>query len=368
MFQVLKNLPINIFNEYEGSTIVKLFFYYLVFTFFRGLIDAGSSEDYINLFSSGVVIFFLYPLLIVLGTNKIVFFIMFDAYLRYGFLLTLLLLITTKDNGPLGFISTLSPDYYFVLITPYFKKYVRLIIYPFLLLLLVVDFTVRSNYINFIFCILISITYYYRFKSITKTIIKYARLFFFFIPFFFLFLSIFNGFNIFDIGSRFNSLVVEDNTGKTQDLFIDTRTSVYKDVILDLNKSNSIFFGLGANGKTMTTLVEDKNFDYNKIYHEGRRDSESGLLNLFQYGGIFLVLSYFLLLFKASYLAIYKSRSWVSVMLGLWVSYNFLFSFIERPLIISVSNIFLFLVIGLCFNKRFRNLNDYTIKCYWYAK
>lgn len=69
-----------------------------------------------------------------------------------------------------------------------------------------------------------------------------------------------------------------------------------------------------------------------------------------------------MLFFRASYLAVYKSNNWLMVMIGIWVSFKGFYSFIEDTTVFSVSIIFIFIPIGMCFNKDLRNMNEDEIK------
>ncbi|PXY45702.1 hypothetical protein DMB68_00465 [Flavobacterium hydrophilum] len=158
---------------------------------------------------------------------------------------------------------------------------------------------------------------------------------------------------------------IETSNGNKQDLLIDSRTSIYSDVFSELKKQEAFVFGLGASGKTKTSLTEVSYADFDKIYKEGRRRTESGMLNYIQWGGMIGGLVYFLLFVKASFLGIYRSRNWFCVMLGIWVAFKGLFSFIEDATYFSVSSIFIFFAIGICMSKKIRQLDDLEIKVFF---
>jgi hypothetical protein len=50
------------------------------------------------------------------------------------------------------------------------------------------------------------------------------------------------------------------------------------------------------------------------------------------------------------------------ISIGLWVAFKGLFSFIEEPVLFSVSGVFIFVPIGICFNKELRKKSDNEIK------
>ncbi len=55
-------------------------------------------------------------------------------------------------------------------------------------------------------------------------------------------------------------------------------------------------------------------------------------------------------------------------MIGMWVSFKGFYSFIEDTTVFSVSTIFIFISIGLCFNNELRSLQDDEIKALFRKK
>ena len=165
-----------------------------------------------------------------------------------------------------------------------------------------------------------------------------------------------------------DEFIIDDGKGKTQDVFVDSRTEVYSDVLSQLSFDNAFVFGLGASGKTKTHLTNVQNSDFDKVYKEGRRGTESGMLNYIQYGGFLGALFYLILFMRASYLAVYRSNNWLIIMIGMWVSFKGFYSFIEDTTVFSVSTIFIFISIGLCFNNELRSLQDDEIKALFRKK
>ena len=170
-------------------------------------------------------------------------------------------------------------------------------------------------------------------------------------------------FNVFTIGKLLPeySLKVQ-KTNTTQDLFVDSRTSIYIDVFTQLKQDDRVFIGLGGVGKTKTSLADIKESNFDKIYKEGRRGTESGMLSLIQTGGLIGGWVYYLVFISSSYFGVYKSKNWLSILFGVWISYKCFFSFIEDPLTFNISSLFLFFTIGICLNRNFRNLTDNEIK------
>jgi hypothetical protein len=139
---------------------------------------------------------------------------------------------------------------------------------------------------------------------------------------------------------------------------VDSRTSIYMDVFSELARQNTFVFGLGGSGKTKTSLTDNSAGDYDKIYKEGRRGTESGMLNYFQWSGIIGAFCYWLLLASASYKAIFKSNNSFFLMLGLFMAFKVLYSFIEDILEPNASTFYIMISIGLCYNYKLRSMNN----------
>jgi hypothetical protein len=215
--------------------------------------------------------------------------------------------------------------------------------------------------LNIIIAFVIVSTFIWRKKKWIFAAIKTLRFVLLSLPPVFLILGLSGIFNVFLIGESL-SWVVVDEKKESQDLLIDSRTAIYNDVFGELERQDSFLFGLGASGKTKTSLTDISYADFDVIYKEGRRGTESGMLNYIQWGGIIGGLLYFLLFIKASYLGVYKSKNWFCIMIGLWVAFKGMFSFIEDRNFFSISTIFIFLAISVCMNKKIRSLRDNEIK------
>ena len=304
----------------------------------------------------------LMPIIIYFGT-KIEFYLMLKkTFIFLGVGLSFIILFNTNNAGPFGFTRMISPIYFFILMTPYLSKKSTLFILLITFISFFSDITIRSNLINIFLSIIISFSYIYRWKRHLFHFIKILRRIFLFAPVLFLILGSTGIFNIFTLGNSFEVYTFSNNEGQGQELLRDTRTAIYEDVFVQLRKDNRFFLGLGAEGKTKTHLTEVENADFDIIYKEGRRGTESGMLNYIQIGGIIGGAFYLMLFIKSSYNAIYKSNNWFMVMLGLFISFKGFYSFVEDPSIFTITTIFMFAAIGLCFNKRVRNCNDEEIK------
>ena len=198
---------------------------------------------------------------------------------------------------------------------------------------------------------------------------KFVGLFFIFSPIVFVILALMFNYNIFEkIDGIDSSNIYETFTAssdKGRDFGVDSRSVIYLDVYESIRSPSDLLFGLGANGKTDTYLQLVNTEDLNShILKEGRSMTESGMLNMFQWGGIIGVFFYSLIFWRASYLGIYRSNNWFCVMAGVWLSFKYLYSFLDDTLQFNPTTIFFFMTIGLCFNPYIRSMNNSELKKY----
>lgn len=341
---------------------INLFFCYSLIIFFRGFIDAKTHQDWSNLISSGVAVFLFLPLAIYFGRSICLTMTAIKTYVIIGIPLVFILFFIPNDSGPFGFSHMISPIYLLILLIPFLKLEFVIYIIIISVISFFSDILSRSNLINIIVAFLICFTYSFKKSNLMFDCLKNLRAFLLYSPLIFILLGATGVFNVFKIGDNFKHILLKDGRGNSQPAFIDSRTGIYKDVFTQLSKDKAFFFGLGASGKTKTYLTDVNYGDFDKVYSEGRRRTESGMLNYIQYGGILGGFIYFMLFFRASYLAIYRTNNWLMVMIGIWVSFKGFYSFIEDTTVFSVSIIFIFIPIGMCFNKDLRNMNEDEIK------
>ncbi len=348
-------------KSFNGFFFVKLFYLYNIIVLIRGLFDAHSSKDWNVMFSSTIPIFLFIHFSIYLVSYRFLLSRIFITYLSYGlFLAMIVLVIPVKYN--FGFPQVISPICIMVFLTPFLNRKYFLFIAGIALISFFSDISNRSNMLNIIVSFLIVSTSLFKNKQFILLIIKKIRAFLLILPILFLVLGVMGIFNIFQIGNLYSDLKISDDSGKSQEVFVDSRTAIYIDVFSQLIKDDAVLFGLGSSGKTETSLMDVTSADFAEIYKEGRRSTESGMLNYIQWGGIIGGMVYFLLFVKASYYGIFKSRNWFCIMLGLWVAYKGLYSFIEDRISFSIASVFIFISIGICLNKNIRLMSDEKIK------
>ncbi|MDD4969961.1 MAG: hypothetical protein PHT07_11085 [Paludibacter sp.] len=349
-------------SEFDGKLIIDTYIIMCFITFVRGAIDSKSQQDYIVLMSSTIFLMLLYPLFIYLAQKK---------YLNNIFNILIFLIIPLcfitffykPSDGFMTFQQNISFIYLFIFFVPFVKRKWKLIILTLAIIAPLYDITRRSSLINISVCLAILLLYYILPNIIYR---KIAKILFFILvlsPIVFLILGLGGIYNIFNLGDSFHEITLTTNLNE-RNLLVDSRTSIYKDVFSELSEKNAYVFGLGGVGKTKTSLTDNINSEYSRIYKEGRRGTESGMLNYFQLSGFVGALIYWVLLTFASYKAIFKSKNSFFIMFGLFMAFKVLYSFVEDQLQCNIATFYLMFYIGLCYNLRLRNLLNLQMKKY----
>lgn len=191
-----------------------------------------------------------------------------------------------------------------------------------------------------------------------------ARLTLFILPFVFFILGVSGIFNIFNMSEYlkgdFTSTGVDAEGNRAeQDLIVDTRTFLYIEV-LESAVNNNYWLA----GRTPARGNDSDTFGVFAVEVTGRYErlsNEIGLANVFTWTGVIGVILYFLIFFRASYLAVNKSRNIYVKMLGIFVAFRWLYSWIEDINNFSLNYFMLMVMIGLCFSYSFRNMTDSEI-------
>ncbi len=74
------------------------------------------------------------------------------------------------------------------------------------------------------------------------------------------------------------------------------------------------------------------------------------------------VILYFLVFSKASYLAIFRSNNTMIKIIGLYISFRWTYAWVEDFSRFDLSYFFLWVMIGMCFSKSFREMNNADMK------
>lgn len=335
---------------------VNIYLTYNFINFLRGLIISENYWDFKNTFVNSMGLFV--PIICYYCVNEVFLQTFFKKYLLFSLpLFFLFLFIIVKDSY--GFY--LVPISFLGLFWPIIKKPWNYIILCLSILIVVADLGARSNVIKF-FIPLVFASFIYMYKYFSKKIIEFLRLIFLFAPFVLLLITLFTGFNIFKIGDSFKgdleteSVLYNGAQLEVQNVNLkdDTRTFLYEEVLYSANKLNFWIFGRSpARGNISLAFGGNDPANRNE-----RSANEVCILNIFVWTGIVGVLIYFIIFYQASYLAINRSNNIYSVIVGLYLSFRWVYAWVEDINIFGLTNIFVWVTIAFCYSSNFRSMNN----------
>lgn len=339
--------------------VLKLYFFWNVLSIVRGAFVAENYWDIKNLVTMGLVL--LLPLTIYVATNRTLVQHIFNQYMRFVLPAFFIFAMITSSTAYGPYLIPLS---FVLLFLPLLPKRWQLITLFFTLIIFTLALTSRSSVIKFLAPLLLSTLYYFR-ALFGNIILGLTRLFLLCIPIVFFGLAISGQFNPFKLDQYVDGeYVTTHESGVSENLKADTRTALYLEVLSSAINNDYVWLGrTPARGNDSLLFGEQIEAQTNTGRLE-RYANEVSILNVFTWTGLIGVILYFLVFLKASYLAIYKSKSWFMKIMGLYICFRWTFAWVEDFSRFDLSYILLWMVIGMCFSESFRNMNNMEFK-YW---
>jgi hypothetical protein len=144
----------------------------------------------------------------------------------------------------------------------------------------------------------------------------------------------------------------------SESLTTDSRTGIYEEVIASAVKYDYIIFGRTPARGNESEMFGDYSLNVLQTGKKERYDNEVSILNVFTRTGVIGVMLYFFVFFRASYLAVYRSNNIYIKIIGLYVSFRWLYAWIEDFSWFDLTYFFLWIMIGMSFSKAFRQMNN----------
>ncbi len=341
----------------ESMLFVHLYLIWIILSIVRGCFIADNYWDWRNLIDTSFCL--LIPLSVHISTNLRLFQGILSFYFKF-ILPAFVVMAYLITIGSYGFY--LVPISFLMLFFPLLRFKWKVIVVLFSILVITIDITARSNVLKFAVPVVLLLIYYFR-RFIPIKFIELLRISLFVAPFVFFTLAVTEVFNVFNMDDYIQDdyiTVERDKNGEINESSIkdDTRTFLYVDVLETAKKYNSWLFG-----RTPARGNESEMFAiFDKTGRGERQANEVGILNVFNWTGIVGVVLIFLIYFNASYLAVNKSRNTFSKMLGLFISFHWLYAWVEDYESFSLTTFFLWFMIGLCYSRTFRKMTNNDVK------
>ncbi|QVY66625.1 hypothetical protein [Polaribacter sp. Q13] len=342
----------------KAMIIVMVYLWWNIFSSFRGVFIAETYWDFKGLFGNALAL--LLPLLAFVATDKHIVQSILRFYIIYGLPIFILFIpfIPTGAYGQYLVVVSL-----FLLFLPVLTKKWQIGILTLSILVILINLGARSYVIKFVVALFLMLIYYFR-LFISKWIIDSVRLVFLFAPIILFVFATMGTFNVFKMGDYIEGDYMEvsrNSEGEIEEanLKTDTRSFLYVEVLQSAQNHNSWLIGRSpARGNDTEAFSEIAEVTGRKE----RLGNEVGILNIFTWTGVVGVILYFLVFWKASYVAINQSKNIFSKMLGLFVAFRWAFSWVEDINNFTLNYVLLWLMIGMCFSKSFRKMSDIEVK------
>ncbi len=347
------------FVQIEKKLIVIVFFYYSIFVLIHGAFISRTYEQWRYLLTVFLPILLL-PGILLISSVPSSFFNLLKVLLKISLPLSFTYLFMGRLNGIENsiYVSFTSFVYLLILFIPYFRLKYKLFILFVSGFSLFLNLGNRSNLISFIVVFLILILSYLTNKfKIKFSLFKSLWFVFIFFPIFLSAYASATSFNPFKYLEKENRILIKNANGEIN-MTTDSRTTIYLDALSSINSGLELLFGNSPVKKYQTHLAKAL-----KGYDEGRMGgSEAAILNLLQWGGIFYVTIGFLLFYFSSYFAIFQSRNNLIRSVGLYISFRWMYLFIESPLHLNFLWISVFIAFGICLSKKIREMQDNNLR------
>lgn len=265
--------------------------------------------------------------------------------------------------------KSLIPYSFLALFLPILNKKMRMLVLLSFLLTIVFAYMSRSDVIRFSVCILLGIIVStQKFYNKMKKMIKPLRFFFLFVPFLLFSLAVTSQFNIFNIQNELG--LEEGHSDNGEDIFQDTRTILYEEVLASSIKHNTEWYGgTPARGYESAWVIRNQdNSDVTGAIHYGwRGNTEASVLNVYMHFGLLGLLFYFIIFYMASYYAVYKSNNDYLKTVGLCVAFRWCLGCVEDFTNFDLNMFILWVMISICYSPSFRKMSNSEFKS-WVIK
>jgi hypothetical protein len=353
------------FSKYERRDFVlNLYLIWIIICIVRGAFIASNYWEYKMLIEDSMALLLptlIYPFVLPDTVENVVSF--WIKWILPIFIIYAIFLIPGE-----AYSYYLGPIFLLGLFIPIIPNKWKFIIGFLLCLMLIADFSARSQVIKSGACILLCFLCLYK-KYISVKILRSVHAIFFIIPLILLPLGIFGIFDIFNmdsyVGKKYQISV--DNANDKSAITDDSRTFIYREVITSALRHNYVIQGRtparGNDTKAFYRLSNNLQSVHRafNLKHE-RYENELVHTNIFTWTGLIGCILYSLLYFIASYRAVYRSENFYIKILGVFVAFRWMYGWVEDFNRFDIMNLSLWMMIAICYSSKFRQMDDDDFK------
>lgn len=340
---------------------IKFFLTYLVLSAIYGAVFMTENYWDWKLLASNFMVFSL-PLSAFVFGSPIYLPKVLKCWFKYAWIILILLMPFLASDAYGRFLVPFT--FLGLFITHLNKKYVILTIVAYLITITFGSAS-RSDMLKFSVCLILGVSMLFSFLWKNKKVIWGIAISIIIAPIIFFILGVTGNFNIFNIEEELGlegKYEMKDSKGEEYSALTDTRTFLYVEELQSAINNNYVIFGRSiARGYDSASFGDwaDETMGINR----GERQScETSILNVFNYFGIVGVIIYFTIFFRASFLAIHRSKNIFVSVIGVYVAFRWLFAWIEDFSRFDLNYLFLWIFIGMCYSPVFRSMSNSDFK------
>lgn len=365
IFHYWKQIKITNKSDY---IIVHIFIVWAIIGLLRGGFVAENYWEWKQLITGGLTLSL--PVIVYTFNNKTISsYVLFYwfKYAVFAFFIFFFWALTIQSKGTYYFY--LGPVCTIGCFFPLFPKRWKYITFILLCIMLTAALSSRSQVIKAAIALLMASACIYK-QYISQKILKIVHTLFYIIPIILLTLGIYGNFNIFEELSKnkgkYSEKRIINGELKEEDLSSDTRTFIYKEVI-----SSAILHNYIACGRTPARGNDSETFgkftaEELKTGKYERHSNEVCHPNIFTWLGLIGTILYSLIYLKASYLAVYHSKSFYLKLLGVFIAFHWAYGWIEDCNRLDIANISLWMCIAMGLSEQFRTMTNSDFKIWIY--
>ena len=339
--------------------IFRLYLFWTAICIVRGIFIAENYMEWLQITIGSICL--LAPIMIRIGYRPDIVSYVYRFWFKYWLLIFVVFFLINSDISPLYLFSPLFLLLCFFSLFRY-KKVFYIILLAFIWIFMS-GWGARSVIIKIIVSFLVGCVFY-KPNFLSFKMIKFAHVGAYLLSFFFFCTILINVYQILT-----NKILPTAEVIGDESLTADSRSLIYVDVINSAIKNNYVLFGrtpargndIDVSGPLFYWAYDD--MDNNSAFNKGERHINEILhANTFTWEGIVGLLLYTFIFFRASYLAVYKSKNYYIKILGCYIAFNWSFGFIENIGNIDALNFVLWTFVGMCCSRAFRTMDDEQFK------
>lgn len=337
---------LNLLKEFNGVKIIYLFLFWNLIIIIRGLFDCHDYWDYKTVLLNKGPFLFL-SLSIFLATKLNLLRKIFSFLMRYYLILSLLFIRSELWSNTGRIISNLLP-----LSLLFIQRYKTWLLF-FTFISIPFTWGARGWTIRACYGIFLAFIFYLWKVSFVKEgfvnfILKLMYILCIALPLIFVYLGYTGKFNVFAMDQYISVENEED--------IADTRSLLYEKVNDKLESSGKTWIGLGGISNYWDGYFADSNVS--ELQDRGRMSTESGILNMYLYGGWIGAFLFSCLFWCSAYYGIYQSKNIVCRLTGSFIIFRWVVSFVDEPEMWLCSNLMMYFFMGICLNSKLRSLSN----------